>query len=288
MLGRTMPYAYRAQRSTESRTLGRQLLSTAIDVRQAKRAARYWRQRFGLLVVIAAVIIGAANVLMLDSQPVVLPATSSHIAFLHPWGVYQRAAEQLLGGSVLNRNKITVDTSAVTAGLKRQFPELSVVSMTLPLFGHKPMLYVAQADPALLLIEADGRQYIVDTEGRAVADGASVLASISLLSVRDQSGADVRLGTLAVPSSTVAFIKALHFQLAQRQVRVDYFVLPAASSELDVYLTGQRYFIKCNLVTGTALQQAGTFLATQQYFEGRGIVPEKYVDVRVDGRAYYK
>lgn len=284
-----MPYSYHAQRSAKPTVVGRELLSTAVHVRRAKRAAHYWRQRFGLLLVILALLVGIINVLALDTDPVVKPATTAAVGFLHPLTTYQHTAEQLLARSVLNRNKITVDTSGVAAGLKKAYPELSLATITLPLFGHHPYIYIAQADPALVLATQSGQHYIIDTQGRAIAAGdGSTRLSLELLKVTDQSGATITTGSLAVPSTTVAFIKTIHFQLAQRQVHVDHFSLPAAGSELDVYLTGVRYFIKFNLASGTALQQAGTFLATQQYFEGRGINPGQYVDVRLDGRAYYR
>ena len=289
MLGRTMPYAYHARRSQDAGAVGRKLLTDAVSLRQAKRAAHYWRQRFGLLLVILAVAIGVGNLLLLDTTPTIQPISSaSQPAFLHQTSEYQRAAERILSASLLNRNKITVDAGSISNGLKREFPELAVVAVTLPFFGHRPIIHIAQSDPALLLTTTDAQSFVIDTEGRAIANGSAAPASLQLLPVRDESGIVVHLGQLAVPSTTVDFIRTVHFQLAQRQDQVRTFVLPSASSELDIYLQGQKYYVKCNLASGTALQQAGTFLATQQYFEGRGIVPSQYVDVRLDGRAYYK
>ncbi len=286
--GRTAAYSYYARRSAEPSALGRQIVADALNVRNAKRAAKYWRQRFGLLLVIIAAVLGAGNVLSLGTDPAILPAETTHVAFLHPLSTYQHAADKLFASSLLNRNKITVDTGAVSAALKRQFPELSLVSITLPLFGHRPQVYIAQADPIILLTAGDGKTYIIDAQGRAVAHGSVARASLQLLPVRDASGARIHLGQLAVPSGTVSFIRAIQFQLAQRQVHIDSFVLPAASSELDIYPRGQKYFVKCNLESNNVLQQAGAFLAVQQYFDGRGITPSQYVDVRVDGRVYYK
>ena len=65
-------------------------------------------------------------------------------------------------------------------------------------------------------------------------------------------------------------------------------VLPVGTSELDVKLTNQPYTVKFNLESGTARQQAGTFLATQAKLQSQNVTPGQYVDVRVGGRAYYK
>ncbi len=64
--------------------------------------------------------------------------------------------------------------------------------------------------------------------------------------------------------------------------------LPVGTSELDVRLAGQPYSVKFNLESGTARQQAGTFLATESKLKSQNVTPAEYIDVRVDGRAYYK
>jgi hypothetical protein len=64
-------------------------------------------------------------------------------------------------------------------------------------------------------------------------------------------------------------------------------VLPVQTNELDVNLAGQSYFVKFDLQENDPRQQAGTFLATIASLKSQNITPTKYVDVRVDGRAYY-
>ena len=64
--------------------------------------------------------------------------------------------------------------------------------------------------------------------------------------------------------------------------------MPAAENELDMYLTGQSYYVKFNLADSSPLQEVGTFLAVRQNLQQQGITPSQYIDVRVDGRAYYK
>jgi hypothetical protein len=77
--------------------------------------------------------------------------------------------------------------------------------------------------------------------------------------------------------------------LQQQHLAVATFVLPAGSSELDVYLDGKPYYMKCNLaLSDTAREQVGTFLAVQHDLEEQGRRPGQYIDVRIAGRAYYK
>lgn len=287
--GRTNPYAYYSQRSAEPSVQGRQVFREALSARNAKRAAHFWAQRFGLLLVIITLIIATVNLLSLSTDPKVMPVDAQSGAFLHPMSDYEKAAQQLFNGSLLNHNKLTVDTAGISVKLKQQFPELSVVNITLPLVGHRPIMYIAQAEPALLLQTANGHGYIVDTAGRVIGTASTTAAaSLHLLNVHDASDTSLSVGQLAVSSDTVAFIESVQYQISQKGLSASSYVLPAGTSELDMYLDGKQYFVKFNLVSNDIMQQVGAFLAVKHNLEGRGTTPSSYIDVRVDGRAYYK
>jgi hypothetical protein len=64
--------------------------------------------------------------------------------------------------------------------------------------------------------------------------------------------------------------------------------LPSNANELDIQIAGQPYEVKFNLHSDKAREQAGTYLATIASLQKQGITPSKYIDVRVDGRAYYQ
>lgn len=286
--GRTAAFSYHSRRSDQHGTLGRNVLREALTARNAKQAAHYWRQRFGLLIVIIAIAIGAYQLLALSSDPKVLPV-DAHATFLHPLSTYHDAAQKLLAGSIVNNNKLTVDTNGVSSALKRQYPELSVVSISLPLVGHRPIVYVAPADPSLVYLSGDGHAFVVDATGRAVApSSANAAAALHLPLVKDAGRLSVGVGQLAVSSDTVTFIKQVLYQVQQKHLSVSTFVLPSGSSELDMYLDGQTYFVKFNLANNAPLEQAGDYLSVRHYLQSRGITPNEYVDVRIPGRAYYK
>jgi hypothetical protein len=106
--------------------------------------------------------------------------------------------------------------------------------------------------------------------------------------VTDKSGFRVEPEKQALSSADVGFIRTVKAQLAARHVGISSMDLPAGTSELDVHINGDPYFVKFNLESGTARQQSGTFLATRAELKRRHSVPAQYIDVRVDGRAYYK
>lgn len=247
--------------------------------------------RFGLIILLIALVISCVNALSLSSDARVVSLTPAGSAgpFMHDKRIYQMAADNLLAGSIWNRNKITVNTEGISRQMLKQFPELSSVSITLPLLSKHPTVYVQTARPALILSARNG-SYVIDTTGKALINAANLSGNArqGLPLVTDQSGLDAAINHQVLSSDDVSFILTVIAQLSASHVSVSALVLPAGTSELDVHVSGQPYTVKFNLESGDARQQAGTFLATQAELKSRNITPAQYVDVRVDGRAYYK
>ncbi|HVS58817.1 MAG TPA: hypothetical protein VHD60_03715 [Candidatus Saccharimonadales bacterium] len=214
--------------------------------------------------------------------------TTAHTALLHSTATYQQAASKLFADSFANGNKITVNTEQISKRLQDEFPELSQVSITLPLIGHRPVVYVQMSQPAFILV-ASQRAYVIGQRGHvlAQADQATV-AQADLPVITDHSGIDPATTATPLPSSDVMFITDVLYELKHAGIAVSGLNLPAAASEFDVSIKGQPFFVKFNMQSGTARQQSGTFLALWQYLRQQHITPAHYIDVRVDGRAYYK
>jgi hypothetical protein len=262
------------------------------DMRRQAKLMRYWRQRFGVLVATAIIIVCAVNILQLSADPKVVPLTSSsNNYFLRNTTTYEQAAQKLFKSSLLNGNKLTVNTDQIAENLRQEFPELSDVSITLPLIGHRPVVYIAPTTPSLILATGQNQAYVLDENGKALAATSQVpdVDALQLPLVTDQSGIKLATGSVALPSDDIAFILTINGQLRAQHYQPSSLVLPPATSELDVHFKGKSYYGKFNMHnTATAKQQAGTFVATDTYLAGKHITPAQYIDVRVDGRAYYK
>jgi hypothetical protein len=282
------PFAYRARRSEEELNVGRQQPHEA-----SRRAPKDWGtfllKRSGLIILLIALFISAINMLSVSGSAKVMPLTGSSDTFLHDKSVYESAADKLLADSVWNRNKITINTSDVSQGMLKQFPELSSVSVTLPLFNKRPIVYIQTTQPALILAAQNGT-FVVGTNGKALlpADQLPANNTLSLPTVTDQSGLQAQTNHQALSSTDVAFILTVAGQLSARHQSVESMTLPVRTSELDIKLAGQPYTVKFNLESGDARQQTGTLLATQAKLQSQNITPSEYIDVRLDGRAYYK
>ena len=65
-------------------------------------------------------------------------------------------------------------------------------------------------------------------------------------------------------------------------------VLPQEKArEIDIYLKDRTMYFKVNIDRGTAVS-AEDMIRTLKYIEGNGIEGVSYVDVRVEGKAFYK
>jgi hypothetical protein len=286
---RPSTFNYSANRNEQEYNLGRGVPREQ-DVRRRERLVRYWRQRLGMFVAGVVLIICVLYTLHLSGNPKVVslaPSTAGY--FLQDDSVYQRAAAKAFTSSVFNNNKVTINTVGIQQKLQHQFPELSEVSVTIPLMSHRPIVYIAPTTPSLILSAADG-DFVLDNNGKALirADAIGDLDKLALPTVKDQSGVRVNSGDIALASSSVNFIRTVVAEMNAKGVRIESLTLPNAAYELDMKPAGAGYFVKFNLHEPTARQQSGTYLAVRQRLASQSITPGRYIDVRLDGRAYYK
>jgi hypothetical protein len=201
---------------------------------------------------------------------------------------YSDGANEIVRGSMLNHFKPTFNAAATEAAMRQEFPELATVKATTPFIGGQPTVYIEVARPTLLLSATNG-VYVIDNRGRALAlkDNIAEEQTADLTVVTDQSNIRVKLNKQVLTTDNIAFIRFVLAQLDAKGVRHTSLTLPANANELDVQLDGQPYFIKFNLASNTPRSQVGTMLATIGELKKKNIVPTKYIDVRVEGRAYY-
>lgn len=249
----------------------------------------YWLQRFGLLVLLVVSLVSLISALSLSANARIILLQTTGNSFLHDQNTYQNATNKILATSIWNLNKITINTADISQRLVKQFPELSSVSVVLPLLAHRPVVYLTPSQPALVIIGANGT-FVLDTTGRALqsTDALASIANLKLPVLTDQSGLKLANDQRALSSSDVSFIMTVIAQLTAKQVAISSLTLPASSREIDAGISGQPYFVKFNLQNGDALHQAGTFLATKARLASQNITPAHYIDVRVPGRAYYQ
>lgn len=283
-------FSYYANRSANEMNLGR-INQEDVPRRRSSAHVRFMKRLpvAGVVILVIAVVVSQI-VLTTHPKLVILSSTSNSELFMQSKSVYQSAADKLFSQSLSNQNKLTVDASGISSKLKAMFPELSDVSVALPVVGNRPVVYLQPSEPTFVL-SADGNSYVLDSTGRALAYARDVPAHnlATLPTVVDQSGLQPRVGSAVLPNTSVAFIETVLDQLKAQHISVRQIVLPSASFEVDLYIAGKPYFVKFNMHDANgALQQVGSYIAVTQDLASKNVMPSQYIDVRIDGRAYYK
>lgn len=292
-MGQNRTFSYYAARSQADFNTGREAVQDKPPLRRLPTRFQRLRKHSGWLAGFVLLLGLVIYQLQLSTVPkVVSLADSSDVPFLQDSKVYQTAARDMFAESAANRNKLTVNAGGIAKRLQQRFPELQSVSVSLPILGSTPTVYVRPAEPAMVLAATNGT-FVVGENGRALAEATAGtnLSRLHIPSVTDQSGLGVKVGAQVLPRSATAFISTVSTQLASQKITVQSMTLPAAAGELDVYIAGKPYFAKFNVEkasTDNALQQVGTLMAVLKRLDREGRAPAQYIDVRLDGRAYYK
>ncbi len=291
--GRPTAFSYYASRSQTELNTGRETWADKPVQRRLPTKLRKLRNHAGLLAGGTLLLAIVVYQLQLSSTPhVVSIIPASDAPFLQDTRVYQLAAGKLIDESVTNRNKLTINTSGIAADMRQQFPELQSVTVGLPFLGDRPTIYVRPADPALVLVAA-GDSFVIDQRGRALTEARSQaqMTRLNIPTVTDQSNLSFKLGDQVLSRQTTMFIRTIAQQHRAHNTDIKAMTLPPAASELDVYLADAPYFIKYNIQDNdklAAVQQTGNYFAVRKHLAGKNLIPQQYVDVRLQGRVYYK
>ncbi len=286
----TAVFSYHANRMSTADPRGRSMQQPDKTQRQ-RRQLPLWLRPKNILSAIIVLTIFLLLVGLSTTPKIVITGDESAQIFARDSLKYQQTAHAILGSSYLNGNKLTVDTTVVARELTARYPEIRTVTISLPIFGRQPIVYVQPATPQLLLVTQNDGTFVLDSSGRALT---AVTPSMklptgdkALPSVIDQSNLHITPGTIALPSGSVSFIAEVAGQLRAKEISIESFTLPRQTSELDVKIAGVPYFVKFSL-QGKAREQSGTYIALRDYLVGKHVVPAEYIDARVTGRAYYK
>lgn len=177
---------------------------------------------------------------------------------------------------------LTLQTKEFLTALQVAHPEIKTAYFQSEFFGLKHTLRIGLRTP-LLEWNVAGKKYYVDSQGVAYVYNYFKAPSVS---VEDQSGITFSDST-NIPRRVIAYIGQLTGALQTNGIgTVSRVVIPASSREVDVYLEGREYSLKTH-IDRDAYETAGGIKSILTYLDQRGVKPA-YVDVRIEGKAFYK
>ncbi|MGH7234491.1 MAG: hypothetical protein ACREF7_03550 [Candidatus Saccharimonadales bacterium] len=286
----TLPYSesmrpIRTEVNNQSRV--RNSLRQIETINQSKdNNLRRWTLLIGLIIVLAAILVG----LSISSRANVVIIQPSGFSYLpHTVAQYQYTTSQAIDSSIFNKFKPTLSSDDVASILSKKYPEIAYAAVTVPLFGFTPTVHIQLSKPILIYAVDNASSYLVNDKGYIVASTHSVpVAELKDLPQVDTPNGASASGSQVLTPDSVIFIETVRQALGIKGVQISKMDLVPMAEELDVYPLGVPYFIKFNLNQTDALSQVGTYLATIATLKQQNVTPSQYVDVRLDGRAYYK
>lgn len=219
--------------------------------------------------------------LLISNHPKVVV---SNTEFNSP-GIYRDATSELMSG-VGSRNKITFNEQKLVKDIKTRFPEVSGVSVELPLLSPEAIVRLQITNP-IFILNNSGSLLVVGDSGRAIAPAKNFARLADLPVVNDETGYRAVLGRQVMGENGTNFIQALVEACRKHSITVQAITLPPLAQELHLRAADQTYYIKF-LLSGDAGVQIGQFLAAREKFSVSGERPAEYLDVRVPGKIYYK
>lgn len=261
---------------------------SATKQRESKQIKALRTKHIPTIIVLIVILLCFGYILGLSQDPRVVIVNQQDQAtqsLLRPIETYQKAGEEILKKSPLNKTKLLINTASVQRDVQSQFPEIAKATVSLPLINRRPVLYLQITQPVFLL-RYNQDTYALDEQGRIIMKGDSTLPHSELVIIEDQNSQDPEVGKAFLPANYIKFMQEVSGQLKARGQTFS-FILPPLANEVYIKPSDKPYFVKMTF-NGDARTQAGTYIATREKLEADKITPSEYIDARVDDRAYYK
>ena len=281
-------FSYRANRSIRPDATGQSRTMPSFNLDNYRKESR--GRRYVIFVSLAAVLILVLFALRVSTAAKVDIIEPSGFNYMpHSMAQYLKGSSAAIGSSIYNQNKLTISSDDVALYLEKRYPEIAYAGVTVPLIGATPTVHIQLVTPALIYATQSG-SYVLDSNG-------NIIGTISILnpkeigqlpSVESSFSSSLKDGTQVLTNQNVQFIRIVKTALSDKSIPITKMILVPQAEELDVYPAGVPYYVKFNLHQTDALQQVGTYLATVATLKSQNQTPKQYIDVRVDGRAYYK
>lgn len=199
---------------------------------------------------------------------------------------YQGYIDSVSSRNPLNRFRLTFQKSAMQRDIQSHFPEVLSANIVMPFGGRMPSFYLT-VDSAALILKTSNGSYVVSRNGRVLGDGNSSIDVSKLIVVDDQSGIPIQGDVAPLSRSDINFIIQLVSDSASIGLPVESITMPPGAYGLNIRYQSLPYYVKYNLLV-EGRGQLGVLLAVKHRLEQQHSVPTEYIDVRVEGRAFYR
>lgn len=241
------------------------------------------RRRLGLYLLSS---VGAVVVLgWVIYQSIATPQVTADTKVLIDQQLYSQKIQDYLIANPFQRLRVTVDTASLASYLQMNgFPEVASVSSEVVRTGFGSSSFTVLFRKPVVVWKTGTTKLYVDEEGNAFTRNYFDDPAVEVV---DQTGIQAKDNQVLASANFLSTIGRVIGKMKLQGYIVTRVVLPADTThQLLVSIEGISFPIKFS-VDRSVGEQAEDAARVIKYLQGKGITPE-YIDVRVEGKAFYK
>lgn len=239
------------------------------------------RRKLGAFFVILAIFISLISIFLF--QFISKVSVVSNESKSQNLSKYEKSVEEYLNINPSERILSNLNKNALLESLQKDYPE--VLSISDIKFNGLTLykIYLDFRKPVASWL-VDGKEFFVDSEGVSFNVNNFEKPSLNII---DDSGAIVSNGKNVASSSFFSFIGKLVSAANKQGLEVSKIRIPPLSlRQIEVSVKGVSYFVRMS-TADSAEGQIINFKKAIEYFGTHKISPN-YIDLRIEGKGYYK
>lgn len=190
----------------------------------------------------------------------------------------------IIGDSPISQNILFVSANNIESQLKKNNYQVSGVKIE-RLYFNTLKITITEQKPSILW-RSGNTLSVFSSNGRAYSGEPSEELKISLPTVIDTSNLPVKTGEKALDEGFVNFVSQLHIQLPERGVKAKEYQVQETTTEMYV-ITQDGYKLRFD-TTRSVEEQLTDLTAVLDDLKKQGKKPNEYIDLRINGKVFYK
>lgn len=218
-------------------------------------------------------------------ESIAIPQVSAETKVVVDQQLYAQKIQDYLTANPFQRLRVTVDTASLASYLQMNgFPEVALVSSDVVRTGFGSSSFTVVFREPVVVWKTGTAKLYVDDEGNAFTRNYYDDPSVEVV---DQTGIEAKDNQVLASENFLSTIGRVIGKMKTQGYAVTRVVLPADTThQLLVSIEGLGFPIKFSSDRSVG-EQAEDAARAIKYLQGKGITPE-YIDVRVEGKAFYK
>lgn len=196
----------------------------------------------------------------------------------------RQQTEDVLTSSLLSQNILFVPTDKISEELKKQNYQIADAKVSRNGLNSISVVLTEQK-PSILWLSGNTLS-IIGQNGHAYDGEITTTMKDKLVMVVDTTNLPVRKGEKVVTQEFVDYVNTMNEQLPRKDIKVKQYQIGDTTTELRV-VTDTGYYIRFDTTRPTE-EQMQDLSAVLNQMKKQGKKPVEYIDLRINGKVFYK